>query len=156
MTFTPQSIPSLDANSSAGRGTTPGAKRWEWIGAIPLGSAGPPIVARRMAAKCILSTGATFPFPGGAAGVPPLPEGVLQIDFNYDFKTDVVLAGSGGVRLLRQDSPNSFTDVTAQAKLPKAVSNAQLHGRVGGGHRSGRRSRYRAGRERGIAAGAAK
>ena len=74
-----------------------------------------------------LSSGATIPFPGGAS-VPPLPEGIIPVDFNYDFKTDLVLAGAGGVRLLRQDSPTAFTDVTAQAKLPKAVTNARYTG----------------------------
>ena len=53
---------------------------------------------------------------------------ILQIDFNYDFKTDLVLAGAGGVRLMRQDDPNKFTDVTAQAKLPKAIASASYTG----------------------------
>jgi tetratricopeptide (TPR) repeat protein len=44
-----------------------------------------------------------------------------SVDFNYDFKTDLVLAGAGGVRLFRQDSPSAFTDVTAKSKLPKSV-----------------------------------
>jgi hypothetical protein len=35
----------------------------------------------------------------------PSPEGVLSIDFNYDFKTDLVLAGAGGVRFYQQESP---------------------------------------------------
>ena len=60
--------------------------------------------------------------------MPPLPEGILPVDFNYDFKTDLVLAGAGGVRLMRQDNPSSFTDVTAQTKLPKAVTNARYTG----------------------------
>ena len=75
-----------------------------------------------------MSTGATIPFPGGPSSVPPLPEGIVPVDFNYDFKTDLVLAGAGGVRLLRQDSPSAFTDVTAQAKLPKPVVNASYTG----------------------------
>ena len=87
-----------------------------------------------MAAKCICHSGATLPFPGGPSKVSPSPEGVLQVDFNYDFKTDLVLAGAGGVRLFRQDTPSAFTDVTAQTKLPKSVINAQLHRRVGRGH----------------------
>ena len=57
-----------------------------------------------------------------------MPEGIIPVDFNYDFKTDLVLAGAGGVRLLRQDSPTAFTDVTAQTKLPKAVTNARYTG----------------------------
>jgi Tfp pilus assembly protein PilF len=116
LTFAPQSL----ANS--------GAKRWGWIGAVPLGSAGAAVVAEASGRQVFLASGATFPFPGGAAGVAPLPEGILPIDFNYDFNNDLVLAGAGGVRLMRQDSPKLFTDVTAQAKLPKAVTSAAYTG----------------------------
>ena len=52
----------------------------------------------------------------------------MPVDFNYDFKMDLVLAGEGGVRFLRQESPASFTDVTAQTKLPPAVLNAAYTG----------------------------
>lgn len=107
---------------------SPGNARWNWIGAIPLGSAGAPVVAVANAHEVRLSTGATVPFPGGASSVPPLPEGIVPADFNYDFKTDLVLAGAGGVRLLRQDSPSVFTDVTAQTKLPKSVTTAGYTG----------------------------
>ena len=93
-----------------------------------LGGAGAPTIAEANGHEVRLSSGATFPFPGGACGVPPQPEGIVPLDFNYDFKTDLVLAGAGGVRLLRQDSPTSFTDVTAQTKLPKSVTNAPYTG----------------------------
>ncbi len=105
-----------------------GTGRWSWIGAIPLASAGTPVTAVANGREVRLSTGATFPFPGGPSGVAPLPEGIVPVDFNYDFKTDLVLAGAGGVRLLRQDSPTAFTDVTAQSKLPKSVTNAPYTG----------------------------
>jgi Tfp pilus assembly protein PilF len=103
-------------------------KQWEWIGAVSLGSAGPPVVVEANGREVHVATGATFPFPGRPAGVAPQPEGILPIDFNYDFNTDLVLAGAGGVRLLRQDNPKQFTDVTAQAKLPKAVTGASYTG----------------------------
>src|ERR1700723_2428612 len=103
-------------------------KRWEWIGAVSLGSAGPPAVVEANGREVHVSTGATFPFPGGPTGAAPLPEGILPIDFNYDFNNDLVLAGAGGVRLMRQDNPKQFTDVTAQAKLPKAVTSARYTG----------------------------
>src|SRR5580692_2242893 len=104
------------------------AAPWTWIGAVALGSAGAPVIALANDREVRLSTGATFPFPGGSSGIAPLPEGVLQIDFNYDFKTDLVLAGAGGVRLMRQDDPKTFTDITAQTKLPKAVTAASYTG----------------------------
>jgi Flp pilus assembly protein TadD len=105
-----------------------GHRNWNWIGAIQLGSAGVPVIAEANGREVHLSTGATLPFPGGPSSVPPSPEGVLQVDFNYDFKTDLVLAGAGGVRLFRQDSPSAFTDVTTQTKLPKPVVNAHYTG----------------------------
>lgn len=106
----------------------PGGDRWNWIGAISLGSAGAPVVAVASGREVRLSTGATFPFPGGPSAVPPLPDGIVPIDFNYDFKTDLVLAGAGGVRLMRQDSPSVFTDVTTKIKLPKSVIDAPCTG----------------------------
>jgi Tfp pilus assembly protein PilF len=105
-------------------------QNWNWIGAIQLGSAGVPVIAEANGREVHLSlpSGATLPFPGGRSSVPPSPDGVLQVDFNYDFKTDLVLAGAGGVRLFRQDSPSVFTDVTTQTKLPKSVTNAPYTG----------------------------
>ena len=101
---------------------------WNWIGAISLDGSGAPVVAVANGHEVRLSTGATFPFPGSAKTVAPAPEGILPIDFNYDFKTDVVLAGAGGLRFLRQETPSSFTDVTKQTKLPASVLNAAFTG----------------------------
>ena len=100
---------------------------WNWIGAISLDGSGAPVVAVANGHEVRISTGAAFPFPG-AKTVAPAPEGILPIDFNYDFKTDVVLAGAGGLRFLRQETPSSFTDVTKQTKLPASVLNAAYTG----------------------------
>jgi Tfp pilus assembly protein PilF len=101
---------------------------WSWVGAVALGSAGSPVIALANGREVRMFTGATFPFPGGPSAVAPLPEGILQIDFNYDFKTDLVLAGAGGLRFMRQDSPEKFTDVTANTKLPNKVVRAAYTG----------------------------
>src|ERR1700722_20888757 len=107
LTFAPQPL------------ANPGANRWEWIGAVPLGSAGSPAVAAANGREVRLSSGATFPFPGGAPGIAPLPEGILPIDFNYDFKNDLVLAGAGGGGVMRQDKTKTFTDVRGKKKIPQ-------------------------------------
>jgi len=101
---------------------------WSWIGAISLSGEGAPTVAIANGREVHLASGASFAFPGGKASVQPTPEGILPIDFNYDFKTDLVLAGAGGLRFLRQDSPQAFTDVTRQTKLPVALLTAPYTG----------------------------
>ncbi len=100
--------------------------RWHWVGAIALESTGAPVIAVSDGQKVRLSSGATLPFPG--KGVPQTAESVVPIDFNYDFKVDLVLAGASGVRLFRQDSPAAFSDVTARTKLPKAVTDGSYTG----------------------------
>src|SRR3984893_3099776 len=102
--------------------------RWDFIGAVSLSSEAPATVIVANGRGVRLASGAKFPFPGGASNEPPLPEGILPLDFNYDFKTDLVFAGAGGVRFWQQDSPEKFTDVTTQAKLPSAIVNARYRG----------------------------
>ena len=106
----------------------PDGAHWNWIGAIPLGSAGVPVVAEANGRVVQLSSGAKFAFPGGPSAVPPQADSIVPVDFNYDFKTDLILAGAGGVRLMRQDSPTAFIDVTSQSKLPKSVTSAAYTG----------------------------
>jgi tetratricopeptide (TPR) repeat protein len=69
-----------------------------------------------------------LPFPGGAKTTPPAPEGVLALDFSYDFRLDLALAGAGGVRLFQQGEQNTFTDVTGRSGLPASVTNAAYLG----------------------------
>ena len=106
----------------------PDKTRWTWIGAVSLGDAGRPTVVEANGNEVRLESGARFPFPGGAAHDSPMPEGIIPIDFNYDFKTDLVLAGAGGVRFYRQDSSLAFTDVTALTKLQATILNGRYTG----------------------------
>lgn len=53
--------------------------------------------------------------------------GAAEIDFDYDFKTDLALAGAQGFRLFRQDNGN-FTDVTAQTKIPNEITQKSYAG----------------------------
>ena len=101
---------------------------WKWAGAISLSTSGKPALAVANGREIRIAGGAIFPFPGGPSQTSPAPEGVLPIDFNYDFKTDLVLAGAGGVRLMRQENPTTFRDVTSEAKLLPATLNQQYVG----------------------------
>src|SRR5689334_16896042 len=95
----------------------------DWIGAISLSGSGAPVVATANGREVKLASGAKIPFPGGSSNRPPTTQNILPVDFNYDFKTDLVLVGDGGVRFFRQDSPSAFTEVTAETKLPPGILN---------------------------------
>ncbi|HJU91516.1 MAG TPA: FG-GAP-like repeat-containing protein [Pyrinomonadaceae bacterium] len=116
ITFKPEQI------SQTGPGT-----RWDWIGAISLSGDGPPVIATATGREVWLPSGAVLRFPGGEA-TPPDTNGILPVDFNYDFKTDLVLTGWGGVRFFRQDNPSAFTDVTNRTKLSSAILNKTTDG----------------------------
>ncbi|AXC15235.1 hypothetical protein ACPOL_5991 [Acidisarcina polymorpha] len=107
---------------------SPKNQDWNWIEAITLTDAGAPTTIVANGDSVLTATGAEFPFPGGTERTPPSPEGIVPVDFNFDFKTDLVLAGAGGLRFLRQDSVQSFTDVTTQTKLPSSILNGQYTG----------------------------
>jgi tetratricopeptide (TPR) repeat protein len=99
---------------------------WSWAGAIFPGITGAPIVAVANAHEVRLSNGAGIPFPGGSTA--PGPDSILAIDFSYDFRTDLVLAGASGVRLWQQTDPKTFVDVTTKTQLPPTVTNADYIG----------------------------
>ena len=101
---------------------------WDWIGAVSLGSKGAPVVVVANGREVQVGTAPAFAFPGGPTATSPGPDAILPIDFNYDFKNDLVLAGAGGVRFMKQADANAFTDSTAQTKLPGPVVNANYIG----------------------------
>ncbi len=59
-----------------------------------------------------------------AAGI----HAAVGIDYDFDFRMDLVLAGARGLRLVRQDSTEQFADVTATLGLAPAVTNARYSG----------------------------
>ena len=99
-----------------------------WAGALWLNGDDPPVLAQANTKEVHLANGTSLPFPGANGSQPLTPESVLPVDFNYDFKMDLVLAGAGGVRFHRQDASTKFTDVSAATKLPPAILNGSYTG----------------------------
>lgn len=66
----------------------------------------------------------SLPLPGTIAA----PAGVLPLDWDNDYRPDLILAGTGGVRLFHQEKTGSWTEVTARAGLPAAVLGAPYSG----------------------------
>lgn len=106
----------------------PQKQNWDWIGAVTLNGHSSPVAVMANATTVSIASGASFPFPGGRAQTPPGFESVVPIDFNYDFQSDLVLAGAGGIRFMRQDSPRKFTDITAATKLPADLLTGSFTG----------------------------
>jgi Flp pilus assembly protein TadD len=102
-------------------------KNVAWVGAISLSSEGAPVIAMLTPEEVLLANGAKLPFPS-KPDTPAPTHPIVSIDFNYDFKTDLVLAGGGGVRLFKQENPTTFVDVTAATKLPPDIVNASYSG----------------------------
>ena len=104
--------------------------RWSWIGAISLDGEGAPVVAVANWKEIRLSTGAVLPLSNRlmkSEEALPLMGEIMPVDFDYDFKTDIVVAYSGGIRFFKQESPNKFTDVTTQTKLPSSVTSSVFY-----------------------------
>ena len=54
--------------------------------------------------------------PAPAAAAPAVtPQGLLALDWNHDFRIDLLAAGDGGLRLLLQGEDGTFSDATAIA-----------------------------------------
>ncbi len=105
---------------------TVSAGKWSWIGAVSLNGEGAPLVVVGNQKEVHIGN-SIHPFPGGSSLALP-QEGIAALDFNYDFKTDLVLAGAGGLRLLKQESAEKFMDVTAQTKLAASILSASYTG----------------------------
>jgi cytochrome c-type biogenesis protein CcmH/NrfG len=69
-----------------------------------------------------------LPFPGGSKDVPPSANGVLAFDWNNDYKTDLLLAGAGGLRFWQQNKEGGFTEVTAKTGLDPAILQGDYFG----------------------------
>jgi Tfp pilus assembly protein PilF len=86
---------------------------------------GMPIVVAADGEEVRLPNGARAKAPGGKG---PGPVEIVAADFNYDYRTDMLLVGAGGLKLLRQDDGGRFVDATAATRLKTAVLNASAFG----------------------------
>jgi len=97
--------------------------------ASPMTAEGPvvPFAADAEAVRRLDDVGGSTPFPG-RDDVPPSPFGVLAVDWDSDYRMDLVLAGAGGLKILRQTEEGSFDDATDDAKLDADILAADLFG----------------------------
>ena len=104
LTFTPEPL----ADAPAGR--------WDVATPVWLTGEGPPVVFVANAGELRrVGAGAALP------SLPLAPDGIVPIDWNNDFRTDLLLVGPGGLRFYQQGADGNFTDVSAKTKLPPEV-----------------------------------
>src|SRR5205085_11519720 len=58
----------------------------------------------------------------------PSAVGVVALDWNNDYRTDLLLAGAGGLRFYQQAADGRFTDVTEKTGLDKETLQADYFG----------------------------
>lgn len=76
---------------------------------------------RRAGAAPGTSVAALPPAFFGPAG--PGPDSVAPLDFDYDHRNDLAVAGPGGFRLFKQNAQGGFGDATGTLRLPPAIAN---------------------------------
>ena len=94
-----------------------------WIAAVALGNEALPAIFFAGGDTLRTLRGETWLAPGLTGAY-----GGAGIDYDFDFRTDVILAGETGLRLVRQDSTEQFADVTATLGLPISITDASYSG----------------------------
>jgi tetratricopeptide (TPR) repeat protein len=122
LTFAPGSIANLNADVAK--------ERWDVCLPVWLTGDGPPalFVANAKVVRRADGAAPVIAFPSGSGQALPTPDGVLAIDWNNDFRTDLLLAGAGGLKFWEQDKDGGFVDVTAKTSLEAATLNADYFG----------------------------
>ena len=105
-----------------------GPTQWDWCGAISLTSEASPALIYANKSEVQIAGGAKLALTGGASISPLSSNPVIGFDYNYDFKTDLAIAGAGGFRLFKQVDAGAFTDVTALTKLSGSITNGAYTG----------------------------
>jgi tetratricopeptide (TPR) repeat protein len=127
--------PDLQLTFKAGP-VAPGAERrlrsarWDVVQPVWLGRGKKPavFVANASTVRRADAAGPDFKFPGGEKKVAPTAHGLLALDWNNNHRTDLLLAGAGGLRFLQQDEDGNFSDVTAKTKLKPEVLRGNYYG----------------------------
>jgi tetratricopeptide (TPR) repeat protein len=101
--------------------TPPG--QWKYASPIWLtGDSSPSVVlANDQEIRLVRSEKILSSFPVSSAGILPL-------DWNNDFRTDLLVAGKIGLRFYEQQANGDFTDVTSKTRLPAEINGGDYYG----------------------------
>ena len=88
-----------------------------WGGAVWLAGDTPPTVVAASATELRRASGSVVPLAPGTSSASLGPDAIAAADLNYDFRSDLILAGPGGLQIFRQTDKGAFAPVTAAARL---------------------------------------
>src|SRR5262249_5133739 len=109
---------------------TDSSKEWSALIAFSPDNAAPPAIlaADGRQVRSFGTPATTLAFPGGTSLATPRIRAILPLDWSRDFKTDLAVAGGGGIRLFIQADEGRFVDRTNEAGGKLAVVNADCSG----------------------------
>ncbi len=112
---------------------------WQPTDQAPKEAQDAPAVGRRLIVQALVGAnaadvrrldgkGAPIPFPSGTNKTHPATSGVLPVDWDNDFRTDLLLAGAGGLRFCKMQADGTYLDVTSKTALASEIMNGDYIG----------------------------
>lgn len=87
----------------------------------------PPLPLYMNDGQLYIDTEVLLEFPGNDDS--PLPPHVMaEMDYNYNFRNDIVLAGDEGFRFYEQNDDQTFTDITSTLNVSSSTVNKSYRG----------------------------
>ena len=99
----------------------------QWIKGVTLLEETPPFPVSISDGEVVIDHEIRLPFPGSTDEILP-SNAFTEIDYNYNFRNDIALAGDNGFRLYEQNEDETFSDVTRQLALASGTVTGSYHG----------------------------
>ena len=97
------------------------------VKSVTLSDESPPFPISITNGEVVVDQDRRLDFPGNTEEQLPVPA-VTVIDYNYNFRNDLAVAGSDGFRLYRLNEDQSFTDVTGDMNISNQTINRDYYG----------------------------
>jgi tetratricopeptide (TPR) repeat protein len=98
-----------------------------WVKGVSLLEESPPFPVAITNGEMVIDREVRFPFPGSTERRLPVAA-VSEIDYNYNFRNDLALAGNGGFRLYRMNEDKTYSDITGEIGISSRTVNGEYYG----------------------------
>lgn len=119
-------VPDLDMQLSKERLDVP-VSNARWVKGVTLLEDLPPFPVAISGSEIVIDENERLDFPGSNNVKLPL-NAFTEIDFNYNFRNDIAVAGDRGFRLFKQSDNETFADVTSRLTLQNATQYGSYTG----------------------------